>query len=141
MSIPEIAEDLGFSYRHIYERWRCIVKRSTESDLILSESDKHSMRDLIFGHLEDVVATAMARVGEHASYGMVVVNALSKMADLGALDVEKSGSGLDLTALAEKARNLSPMLAERLRGLENEPTMTGGAKLAKAMDKEMGRGT
>ncbi len=47
---------------------------------------------------------------------------------------DDSGTGW----MAEKARMMSPLLAKRLRGVETQPAMTGGAKRAKAMDAEMG---
>lgn len=137
MPIKDIAEHLGYSYIHVYQRWRETVKRAQKQDLLLSEADKMTMREFVFGHLEDVIAISMPRIKEHAAYGMVVVNAVAKIADLGGLDVEEGGGRKELAELAEKVKGVSPLLAAKLRRNEKNPA-GGVASIKKAMDKELG---
>ena len=116
-SFKEAAAELGVSYRHCVGNLWPMAKKSTTSD-ILDPAEKERIGIVIAESLQQIVRTAMDKLGDSAVYGTVAINGCKQLIELYGINFQSTtasnGATNAIDEIAESVLDYAPLLASQL---------------------------
>ena len=116
-SFKEAAAELGVSYRHCVGNLWPMAKKSTTSD-ILDPAEKERIGIVIAESLQQIVRTAMDKLGDSAVYGTVAINGCKQLIELYGINFQSTtasnGASNAIDEIAASVLDYAPLLASQL---------------------------
>ena len=112
----EAGERMGLSPSYVRQQLWPRVRELTLQDYLAPE-EREAMRVFVIEGLKDVAREARARLGDHAAYGAVALNAYAKLAELFGVDCSEQADSSAVASLPEvgaEVKRMAPLLAGKL---------------------------